>query len=276
MQRSSIKWYVGTVLLACLTMLVKQSFAQQPFECSGRMFRVVEENEGTSFEEIQLFTDGQAIQFEPLAFMPNVSLNGICYRPKDHLIYGLQLGEVYNLIQIDANYDLRILKELPLPDRFLFVSGDISPDGRYLVLLGFSPNESNNMLALVDLDDPNYSTELMILGTSVSGESIFCADVAFHPTTHDLFGFDHKNGRLLKIDLERKVIDDQSYPKTPNLTGNMPSLFFNSEGRLFGIAAENDLAFNRTFYEFDLASGKAKEWQQLGVEFNQDACSCPF
>lgn len=276
MRRSLNKWCVGVVLLVVLNTVAKQSFAQVPFDCSGRMFRVIERDGGTAFEEIKLFSEEQAIDFEPLAFMPDIKLNGICYRPTDHLIYGLQLGDTYQLIQIDAHYTLCTLKELPLPSQFLFVSGDISPDGRYLVLLGFSQQEDNNILALVDLEDPDYHTELSVLGTSSSGEAIFCADVAFHPTTGTLFGFDHREGRLLKIDIARKLIDDQTYPTTGNLTGNMPSIFFNAEGRLFGIAAPNDQAFNRTFYEFDLAKGTATNLQQLGVEFNQDACACPF
>lgn len=276
MQRFFNKWYVGMVLPVLLCTLAKQSFAQVPFDCSGRMFRVIERDGGTTFEEIKLFTEEKVIDFEPLTFMPGMELNGICYRPTDNLIYGLDLGDTYQLVQIDADYTLRVLKELPLPNQFLFVSGDISPDGRYLVLLGFSQQEDNNILALVDLEDPDYSTELLVLGTSTSGEAIFCADVAFHPTTGTLFGFDHREGRLLKIDIANQVIDDQAYAKTSNLTGNMPSLFFNAEGRLFGIAAPNDQALNRTFYEFDLATGAAQDLQQLGLEFNQDACACPF
>lgn len=276
MRRLLNKWCVGLVFFIILNTAAKQSFAQTPFDCSGRMFRVVEQDGGTAFEEIKLFSETQAVDFESLAFMPNVSLNGICYRPKDHLIYGLELGETYQLVQIDANYRLRTLKELPLPNQFLFVSGDISPDGRYLVLLGFSPQEDNNLLAMVDLEDPDYHTELSVLGTSTSGEAIFCADVAFHPTTGTLFGFDHREGRLLKIDIDRQLIDDQTYPTTDNLRGNMPSIFFNAEGRLFGIAAPNNQALNRTFYEFDIAKGTATNLQQLGIEFNQDACSCPF
>lgn len=274
MQDALIKWSIGLVF--GLVMMVKPSFAQAPFDCSGRMFRVVERDGGTAFEEIQLFTEERAIELESLAFMPDVSLNGVCYRPKDHLIYGLQLGETYQLIQIDANYQLRVLQDLPLPNQFSFVSGDISPDGRYLVLLGFSLKEEHNLLALVDLEDQNYATELKVLGTTGSGTSIFCADIAYHPTTGDLFGFDNKEGRLVKIDTEQQQIDDQTYPKTANLSGNMPSLFFNAEGRLFGIAAANKTTLSRTFYEFDLVTGAAQDLQQLGIEFNQDACSCPF
>lgn len=264
----------GMVLI--LILFANVGNTQPPFDCAGRMFRVIEEEGGSTFEELILQESPLEILFEPLAFFPDNQLNGICYRPKDNLIYGLELGDTYRLIRIDASFQLAFLADLPLPSQLYFVAGDISPDGRYLVLLGFGQNEETNILALVDLEDPDYATQLYPMQTMGTKEAIFCADIAFHPTTGQLYGYDQKMDRLIIIDYLNREVDDLSFAQTGRNLGSMPSIFFDPNGRLFGIASRRNTFTNRAVYEFNLNSGRVIEHQELEVEKNQDACSCPF
>lgn len=272
----NLQLIIGVILLF---LSIPSGYAQKPFDCSGKMYRVIERDGGSAFEAIYLNRENPSappVSFEELAFFEAMQLNGICYSPTDDFIYGLELGEVYRLIRIDADYRLDILATLPLPEEYIFVSGDISPDGRYLMLLGFTHQELNNILVKVDLQSAGYPTQTMVLTTTGSVASIHCADIAFHPTTAILYGFDHKEGRLITIDISKRQIDNSSYPRLEHPRGNAPSLFFDAYGALYAIAVPSAYAPNRRFYQFDLRSGKAEEQMLMGAERNQDACSCPY
>lgn len=272
-----MKWKEVQVGLIIFLLGIQFVYAQKPFDCNGKAYRVIERNGGSAFEAITINPEQEEIiTFEELAFFKAKQLNGICYNPVDDLIYGLELGDIYHLIQIDANYELSTLKALSLPDGFIFVSGDISPDGRYLMLLGFSHQEKNNVFVKIDLTVDSYQEEIIVLSTTGDMPSIFCADIAFHPTTNILYGFDHREGRLITIDLQKRVIDNSSYPVLENLRGNMPSLFFDRLGSLYGIAVPSDRMNYRKLYGLDISDGQATELMMIGEEKNQDACSCPY
>lgn len=259
-----------------LLLLPYLSFCQAPFDCNGRIFRVLEEQGGSTFQEIRIDYDNQKAEFEDLAFFSGLQLNGMCYRPADNLIYGVQLGPEYKLFQLDANFSLQTLAPLPLPTNLLFVAGDISPDERYLVLLGFSLEEPGNLLALVDLESETYETTLLPLATTGSESSIACADIAFHPSTNILYGYDHSGQRLSTIDINRRLIDNTSYPRINSPKGNVPSLFFDAFGNLFGIGSAESTLTNRSLFRFDTNTGKSTLYQNYGYERNQDGCSCPY
>ncbi|PHN01224.1 hypothetical protein CRP01_38105 [Flavilitoribacter nigricans DSM 23189 = NBRC 102662] len=258
--------------------MVFQLNAQTPFDCNGRIYRVVEQRGGTVLQELNIDPAGRKLDIMDLQFYRDVQINGIAYHPSQNLIYGVLLGENYRLCRIDGDHRLSTLRDLPLPEDILFVSGDVSPDERYLVLLGYSRDQSTNLAALIDLTDPAYPTEIIRLTTtSPVQRQVYCADIAFHPTTDQLFGFDDLSDRLVTIDLEERKIDNTFYPATDQLRGNVPSIFFDAEGALFGIGSpENGLVPRRNLYHFDVVSGEVDLREERSYEDNQDACSCPF
>ena len=251
--------------------------AQVPFDCNGRIYRVMEEQGGSNLQEVLIDYENTDISFQDLAFYNGVSINGIGYRLEDNFIYGVILGKSYTLCRIDAEFQLEKLRELPLPNNLLFVSGDISPDNRYLVLLGFSPSEPGNLMALVDLSTAAHRTQLIpmsVQGTATGG--IKSADIAFHPTNGKLYGFDHESKRLAAIDLERRRIDVSPFSPIDNISGNLPSIFFDAFGNLMAIGNELDVLSNRSWFRLDVTTGAAEKLKDLRFEGNQDACSCPY
>ncbi|WP_367391026.1 gliding motility-associated C-terminal domain-containing protein [Lewinella sp. LCG006] len=250
--------------------------AQTPFTCDGKMYRVVEEQGGSTFQEIEIDLAAGTSTFTDRHFFGGSRINGIAYRPADNLIYGVLLGDPYVLCRIDADYQLESLRALDLPADMLFVSGDVSPDERYLVLLGFRPENNDNLLALIDLSVEGYPMTIIPLAKNNPAAALYCADIAFHPTLDLLFGFEHSEGRLITIDLANGLVDNTGYPIIPAIQGNMPSLFFNAYGELFGIGAAQDVFTNRNLYHFSTVDGSAVLLRELGFERNQDACSCPF
>lgn len=251
-------------------------FAQNPFDCNGKTYRVIEKNGGTMLQAIHLNESTPFITFEDLHFFSAYKINAIAYHPEQDVIYGIIQNPPFRLCRIDADFKLDILATLPLSEKMEFVSGDIAPNAQHLVVLGFAANESQ--LVSINLNHNQYETkQLTFQTTDPTNAAIHCADIAFHPTTGVLFGFDHQIGRLVTIDLAEKRIDNAYYPAARKVSGNMPSIFFTSEGQLYGIGAPNQSASKqRNLYQFDLADGQATLLQEIGLESNQDACSCPY
>ncbi len=250
--------------------------AQTPFDCNGRMYRVLEEQGGTTFQEVTIDLDEQEATFEDRHFFRATRINGIAYRPADNLIYGVLLEAPYVLCRIDAEYNLERLAELPLPNNLLFVSGDVSPNERYLVLLGFSPEETGNLLALVDLESPNYPTTVIPVSKTNPDAALYCADIAFHPTLDKLYGFEHSERRLITIELHTGLVDNTTFPVTDVIRGNVPTIFFDAFGNLFGVGASEGTYSNRNLYRMDAETGEVALFDEMGFERNQDGCSCPF
>ena len=262
------------VFICCLT----QASAQVPFECNGRSYRVLAADDGTYLQGIIQNQVDETISFNNLHFFPGIEINAIAYHPTQNVIYGIVQTYPYNLCRIDAAFNLEILQELPLTNDLIFVSGDISPDLKNLVIFGFGDTNTDNIVALIDVQDGAFETEILSLQTSNPSQPfIYCADIAFHPTTGKLFGFDFKNGRLVTLDIFNRKIDNNTYPLSGIVIGNVPSIFFNDKGELFGVGTNlQEETENRGYYHFDLASGQPELLQELEIEKNQDACSCPY
>ena len=266
------------ILLVILISSFDCSYGQEPFDCNGRSYRVLAANDGTYLQEIKQNISEQTISFVNLHFYSGIEINAIAYHPSQNVIYGILQDAPYRLCRIDASYDLQILQTLPLSDKLVFVSGDISPDEQHLVIFGFGDTNTENIVALIDVETEEYETEVFSFQTSNSRQPfIYCADIAFHPTTGKLFGFDFKNGRLVMLDIANRVIDNETYPLSSIVLGNVPSIFFNDRGELFGIGTNlQEETENRGYFKFDLATGQPKLFQELEIEKNQDACSCPY
>jgi len=233
---------------------------------------------GTILQEIQQNDSDQTITFNNLHFYPDHEINAIAYHPSQNVIYGVLQNPPYRLVRIDAVFNMEILQILPISADLIFVSGDISPDEQNLVLFGFGNTRNENIFALVDVVSGKFDTQILPMQTSNPDESyVYCADIAFHPTTGKLFGFDFRNDRLVTLDIENRLIDNSTYPSSRIVTGNVPSIFFNAGGELFGIGNTTlDSLQNRTYYQFDLESGQGIILEELEIERNQDACSCPY
>lgn len=258
---------------------MSSTIGQVPFDCNGKGYRVLADPRGgTHLQEIQQNESDHTITFTDLHFFPDYEINAIAYHPSQNVIYGIIQELPYRLCRIDAAFNLDILATLPLPADLAFVSGDISPDERFLVLSGFGPTREENIFALVEVQNETYETEILPIRTTNPDEpAVYCADIAFHPTSGKLFGYDFRNNRLVTLDINNKIIDNTTYPVTNDDPGNVPSIFFNDQGELFGIGNTTlDSQLNRTYYQFDLTNGRNIILEELEIERNQDACSCPY
>lgn len=263
------------IIITCLLLHISVQ-GQSGLDCSGQMFRVVEYQNSTRLESVSI-DDQQQMNTNTLAEYADIQLNALAYHPSHRKLYALEISNGYTLCSIDEQYKLNKIKHIELPQTHLFVSGDISPDERYLVVLGYSVNKASSLLAKVDLLSDNYDVEIYNLKTTDDQrKKVYCADIAYHPTTGEMYGYDHYSNRLIRIDLDKVLVDNTSFPET-SIQGVMPSLFFLDSGQLMGIGTKDEDSNDiRRLYAIDIETGLLEERMNLSYEGNQDACSCPY
>ncbi|MBT8221377.1 MAG: gliding motility-associated C-terminal domain-containing protein [Bacteroidia bacterium] len=259
------------------TLLSLACYCQSALDCNGSIYRVIEKSADIStLQKLYIDSDEDNLQVEHLAIYRGHRLNAMCYRPEDNSLYGLRLASPYELFKIDEDLSLSKEKVLPLPESLNFVAGDIHPDGDHMIVLGYGIEEQSNLLAIIDLSDPNYHTEMIPLSINGTDEYVICADIAFHPTTGILYGFDRVSNKMMRVDIEDghiSLFSEQVYSED---IGVVPSIFFDHEGHLYGFSISDEDFGSNKLYEFDTETGVADYVSHVDDYGSQDGCSCPF
>ena len=174
----------------------------QPIPCDGRFLMALSHSgQPSQLFEVDWSSEMPNAEFHALSGSEGeVLLNAIGYRSTDHLIYGIHPGE-HVLFQIDAAGRTHNLGKLNLNPQMRYYDGDISPDGKQLVLLGaHGVPPFSHPIAVVDLTHPEHTVREQMLRYDTSIDFNYCADIAFHPKTAKLYGFDGFNRQLVTID----------------------------------------------------------------------------
>ncbi len=239
--------------------------AQQPFDCDGSAYlSLVNDNDETKCFELIAGNDG----FEIKNFAPNnpFNINAIGFNQQDSLIYGID-PEIHGIYQIGSDGIINPLGFIPLIGDYY--AGDIHPNGGLLTLF------NSDSIAVVDLN----SIETPILYTPVTTNhdsitALFVTDVAFHPFTQVLYGYDAIQGKLITIDPETGIVDNSSFPVI-GYNSTIPAMFFDARGTLYGIATDNQ-ELKAILFRFDIETGEASRTLVDGEIGDRDACSCPY
>ena len=248
--------------LVCCLCICYVAEAQQKFECDGSSYISVVESGQTTFYELTFSDAGlqQNIISEPF----DANINAIGYNPKDSLIYGFDT-EVNRLYRVWADGTIEGLQFVPLVGDYF--AGDIHPSGDKLVLLNA---DSMAIISLVDTENP---VEYIAVITA-DANGIFTTDIAYHPVTSELFGYDGLQGRLINIDDTTGEVDNTRYPSI-NFRDGLPALFFDPRGELYGIG-NNNANQESIFFKFDLNTGIPSRSSYNSPLGDRDGCSCPF
>lgn len=245
--------------------------AQQPFTCEDQFFLTLSTHP-PSLNEVLINPQTLATTFVSINDNLSLNVNAAGFRSTDNFIYCIEPDQRL-LVRLDANGSAQVLANLPLNPSHAYFAGDITPDGRYLILIGTAVLNTGQILAAdlvrVDLEDPNYGVTIKPIGTPAV---IF--DIAFHPVTDVLYGYDSSNRRLVQINPNTGQI---SYPYPPSggpyATG---SLFFDAYGNLFAYGSPTMMGEQNSFYELDTGSGAARLVTTGDVAEASDGCSCPY
>ncbi|MCB0644894.1 MAG: hypothetical protein KDC44_24780, partial [Phaeodactylibacter sp.] len=99
-------------------------------------------------------------------------------------------------------------------------------------------------------------------------------DIAFDPTSGQLYGFDSNNDRLVTVDIASGLVSTP-FEATPfiKITG---SLFFNAFGQLFAYGSTGLETEQNTFFRIDKTNGTALPATMGPNAEGTDACSCPY
>ncbi|MCZ2101404.1 MAG: gliding motility-associated C-terminal domain-containing protein [Chitinophagales bacterium] len=259
-----VKWMVILISFFCLGM----AEAQQPFECKGQYYlSLTRSNARTSgLYEVKIAQDGSAVYLDTISASIGLVMNAMGYCITDNLIYGVDpsTAMLRKVGQDGVAVDLGI--PTGIPQGILYYAGDVTPDGRYLILIGLS---SRPQIVKVDLQDPAYQCSFVPLQTN----SVSILDVAFDPYTGILYGHDSRMKRLVTIDPDTGEINT-NFIQQPNVD-QLGALFFDSFGNLFGYGAYETLTQDK-FVAVNKITGEITLLGQGPVSSGQDGCACPY
>lgn len=253
------------------TVLWAQLVAQRPFTCEDQFFLTLS-TIPPSLNEVIIDPQTNAVVFESINSNVAIDVNAAGFRSTDNFIYCVNPYEG-TLIRLDADGQAQVLAQLPLNLNRSYFAGDVTPDGRYLVIIGTVFLSGGGALASdlvrIDLEDPNYGI------TSVAiNEFAQIYDIAFHPVTEELYGYDSGTQRLVKID-----------PVNGNISFNFPtsgvpfatgSLFFDAYGDLFAYGSSSFTSDQNSLYSIDPVTGASTLLYKGPPAEASDGCSCPY
>lgn len=258
----------GITLMACL--MTARLDAQEPFICRGNYYLALTDGPVfTTVYEVEIDTLTGEVIFESLSSgTSGADLNAIGYRYTDNYIYGVN-SATFDLYRVGTDGLVDTLFALDANRYLIFVAGDISPDGRYLVVIG-SSSFQDEVIGFIDLDSPNYEyTELWLSGLDVRS-----ADIAFDPTDGRLYGFDGIHQRLVTYNIHTGEVAS-NFPSTSEAL-LMGGLFFDPFGNLYGYGLVPGENVQQAFFSIDKLTGAVKLESSGPPASRNDGCSCPY
>lgn len=258
-----------TILWLLLVLGCTLIHAQKPFNCRGQYYLSLTRSnaQNSGLYEVKISPDGQKISLDTISSGLGMVLNAMGYRITDNFIYGMDpnRARLRRVGSDGVSVDLGIPNGIPVGP--LYYAGDVTPDGRYLLLIGLSG--TSTQIVKVDLDDPTYRCSFVPL----QDKSVRIVDVAFDPFTGVLYGHDFGNARLVTIDPETGAVQ-ADFIKQP-LVFQLGALFFDSFGNLYGYGSYGNSTEDK-FIKVDKKTGIMTLLAQGPVSAGQDGCACPF
>lgn len=259
------------ILLGIIALSATIATAQVPFQCKGQYYASLSPSlHGSSnLYEVKIDPLTNLAIFDPIKIDVGRNVNGIGYRSVDNLIYGIDPDEFF-LYKLDANGDIFFLKQLPLTNNLEYFAGDISPDGRFLIIVGGGGFTGLDVeIVKIDLESPDFAIERIAINANTR---IF--DIAFDPEDGTLYGLDSNAKRLVKINPTNGNID-VSFPQQP-IVNSIGALFFDTFGNLFAYGGVINEANQDKLFEINKRNGAISVLTTGPIAQGNDGCSCPY
>jgi len=264
---------IGCLLLAATLLLMGSSLlAQRPFICEDQFFQTLTDSTFSALNEVVIDPKTNNVVFKSINSKLPFPVNAAGYRSTDNFIYCIN-PEKYDLVRIDANGTAVVLANLPLNRSFTYFAGDVSPDGKFLVLIGRRVLPTGAAvsadIAKVDLESPTYAVTLSAISTNTQ-----ILDVAFHPVSGILYGYDSNLQRLVRIDVNSGTVS------TPFAAINAPfvvgALFFDAYANLYAYGSPTATSEQNSLYQINSSTGQATFLTSGTRASSSDGCSCPY
>ena len=237
----------------------------QPFSCDGAIHLIVYDDYE---KETILYTltvqDGYWEQKKTF-LSEKRKLTALVYNVSDNFLYCLD-SKSFEVIKIEKNGQLFSLgRPRNIDTTLIFHAATISPDGRGMMLISYSPNQEKN----ISFHNVNLSGQGG-LGGAFGVTSAFPANVgdfATDPITGAIYGYDNKNKSLVTVGIGG-AISSLTYPSTE--VSDMDAVFFDREGQLYGYSP------SRGLYKINKANGRIQYLERGPQGDYADGCSCPY
>lgn len=257
--------------LCSLMMAMNGLWSQTPFQCKGQYYVSLSPDLhlSSNLYEVKVDPNSSLAVFDPVKIDLGRNLNAMGYRSTDNLIYGVDPDEFF-LYQVDANGVVVELKKLNLTFDNEYFAGDVSPDGRFLILVGGSKFTGlDNEIVKIDLTSPNYSFTRVAFNTNTR---IF--DVAFDPEDGRLYGVDSRNKRLVIINPDTGTLESNFGPQ--QIVNSIGALFFDTFGNLFAYGGVVNSQEQDKLFEINKRTGSITVLTTGPITEGNDGCSCPY
>jgi uncharacterized repeat protein (TIGR01451 family)/gliding motility-associated-like protein len=256
-------------LLLCSSHMVH---SQQPFTCEDQFFLTLS-TMPPSLNEVIIDPQTNAAVFQSINPNLSIEVNATGYRSTDNFIYSINTTDG-RLVRIGQGGQMQALTTLNLNLDLSYFAGDVTPDGRFLVLVGTAFLQSGLTtvanIVRVDLTSPTFTL------TTVPVSNVFgqIYDIAFHPVTGDLYGYDSASRRLVRLDPFAGTV---TFPFEPNQAPFISgSLFFDAYGELFAYGSPEFDSDQNSLYAIDVSTGRATFLTSGATAPSSDGCSCPY
>lgn len=251
-------------LLSFLSTAWQPLCGQNPFTCEGQVF--VLSSLSTELADLGISPANNALSFTPISANLGQTLNALGFRSTDRLLYGIGQADQH-LYRIDADGTLEDMGALSLNPNLQYLAGDISPNGRFLTVVG-SANGASQSLVRIDLEDPGLNVQ-----TSSISSALRIPDMAYNPLNGLLYAYDANGRTALTINPANGAVT--ALAMAIGAQNDIQGLFFDPFGRLFGYGTTS-FGVASALFAIDKSTGQEVVRQTGPVYPITDMASCPY
>jgi gliding motility-associated-like protein len=243
--------------------------SQTPFTCKGQYYLSLTKGgtNSSGLYEVKISDNGQRVLLDTISSGIGLVLNAMGYRITDNFIYGMDPNSS-RLRKIGSDgvaVDLGLPKDIPLDP--LYYAGDVTPDGRFLLLIGLGGITAQ--IVKIDLEHPEYQCTFV----PMQDRTVGIVDIAFDPFTGILYGHDLRNKRLVIVNPETGAVNTDF--SVQSQVDQLGALFFDSFGNLYGYGSFGTLTQDK-FVSVNKKTGEISLLAQGPISSGQDGCACPY
>lgn len=251
----------------------------QGFPCDGAFYFASTNQEGESrFYRLQMKEADRSFEVEEIPLISDRKRHLTClgYNVKDRMIYGLDFNS-YELLRIDQEGNLNSLG-VPenLDTSFLYYAGDMTADGRRLVVIARNPvtGLDERVYSIQVNDPPRYYAGFFPV---VSDVPVAMSDISVDPLVGVTYGFDYLGGQLVETSRNGSTTAHHSPFPIDKVSEGFGALFFGRSGQLYGLASPGRPGGEQnSLYMINKSRGGTEKIGTAAGGADTDGCGCPF
>ena len=236
---------------------------QTPFPCQGQVIIVQPDD---ALVELTIASNN-GLRTIPIEEDIGEQTLAMGFRRTDALLYALN-PITRALYRIDANGQLETLGTVDVDPTLVYLAGEVTEDGSSFVVIGSDPDDRvDKKLIVINLDNGNYDTQEFTFDRNT-----FTTDIAFHPVTGMMYGFDASTRGFYSHVLGATTID---LKEPVFIEHNVEGVYFDAFGTLHGFGTAF-FGIIGGLFEVDQQTGETTLLSTSGLIPIADITACPY